>query len=83
MPCKEQTRGWSEEDKIQYAEVLHCTDKIVYAAKRYFNDCMQKRNRHMVGNSQYCVCYLKKNTGGIAYAVYYAEQKQLKMIYVE
>lgn len=46
LPCKEQTRGWSEEDKTQYAEVLHCADKIVYTAERYFNGCMQKRNRH-------------------------------------
>lgn len=77
LPCKDQTRGWYDSDVKRYNEILSRADKVVYTAEKYYDGCMLKRNRHLVNNSGYCICYLKKNKGGTAYTVNYAKQKGL------
>lgn len=80
LPCKKQTKGWNSEDKAQYDKALAAADKIVYTSDSYFSGCMQKRNRHMVDNSRYCICYLTKPTGGTANTVSYAKSKGSNII---
>lgn len=72
LPCKNQTRGWSDYDVKRYKDILRRADKVVYVSEHYYDGCMQKRNRHLVDNSGYCICYLKRNSGGTAYTVNYA-----------
>lgn len=77
LPCKDQTRGWYDYDIKKYNEILSRADKVVYIAERYYDGCMLKRNRHLVDNSGYCICYLKRDGGGTAYTVNYAKQNWL------
>lgn len=79
LPCKNQTKGWNGADKAQYDKALAAADKIVYTSDSYFSGCMQKRNRHMLDCSSYCICYLTKATGGTAYTVNYAKSKGLRI----
>ena len=74
LPCKDQTSGWYDSDVKKYNEILSRADKVVYTSERYYDGCMLKRNRYLVDNSGYCICYLKRNTGGTAYTVNYARQ---------
>jgi len=80
LPCKEQAYRWSNEDKSIYAMILHLADKVTYTSEHYTRYCMHVRNRHLVDNSNYCICYLNKSDGGTAYTVSYAINKGLKII---
>lgn len=79
-PCREQNKNWSEKDKIVYQNILESADKIIYVSNEYTNNCMLKRNRYMVDNSQYCISYLRKNRTGTSYTINYAEKQNLKII---
>ena len=78
LPCRSQTRGWSQADIDIYEEIKRRADKVTYTSENYFRGCMQKRNRHLVDNSSICICYLTKPTGGTAYTVNYARRCSLQ-----
>ena len=73
-PCHDQTKYWSANDIKRYERIKQHCDKFVYTSESYSRDCMLKRNRHLVDNSGYCICYLTQKTGGTAYTVEYAER---------
>jgi len=79
LPCIDQTKGWSSTDIDKYNYILSQADKIVYTSKKYYRGCMHKRNRHLVNNSSYCICYLENDAGGTAYTVGYANENGLKV----
>ncbi|HBN86416.1 MAG TPA: DUF1273 domain-containing protein [Clostridiales bacterium] len=80
LPCKTQTRGWSQADVDKYEEIKNTCDKYVYVSETYTPGCMYKRNRHLVNNSGYCICYLTESSGGTAYTVGLAKKNGLKII---
>ena len=80
LPCKNQTRNWRQNDIDIYDDIKQKADKVVYTSELYYNGCMQKRNRHLVGNSGYCICYKTHDTGGTAFTVNYANKQRLKII---
>ena len=80
LPCYNQTQKWGEKDIQIYEDIKSKCDKYVYISKEYNNECMLKRNRHLVDNSNYCICYFNKQTGGTAYTVRYAKERQLSII---
>lgn len=82
LPCYDQDRLWSYEDKKVYANIKAQADKIVYTSEKYTRGCMHKRNRHLVDGSAYCICYLVKEEGGTFYTVNYAKDANLKIINV-
>ena len=80
LPCRSQTRGWSQADIDIYEEIKRRADKVTYTSENYFRGCMQKRNRHLVDSSSICICYLTKPTGGTAYTVNYARRCSLQIL---
>lgn len=80
LPYWEQPNGWSVNDQEQYAIIRVKADEVIYTSWLYHRGCMQKRNRRLVDNSNYCICYLTKNSGGTKYTVDYAIKKELKII---
>jgi len=80
LPCKEQDKNWKEKEKIIYKNILKSADEIVYISDEFSKDCMLKRNRYMVDNSSFCICYLRKKRSGTAYTVNYAKIKNLTLI---
>lgn len=80
LPCKNQEKYWTEDNKAAFAEIKNQANKIVYLSENYSKDCMHKRNRHLVNFSGYCIAYLNKNSGGTAYTVNYARQKGLEIV---
>ena len=67
LHCKNQDKYWKENDVKIYNDIKSKADKIVYTSETYSKDCMLKRNRHLVDNSNYCICYLHQSTGGTAH----------------
>ncbi len=82
FPCLNQTKGWNEEDIVKYNAIKSQADKITVLSQEYYRGCMHKRNRFMIDNSGYCVCYCRKNTGGTAYTVDYAKKNNVTLIYI-
>ena len=74
LPCPEQTKGWREEDVRKYNFIKERAGEVLYTSNRFTYGCMHVRNRYLVDNSRYCVCYMTKNSGGTAYTVEYANR---------
>ena len=80
IPCGGQQDGYSKHDKIRYNRILENCDEQILLSNRYYNGCMQSRDRFMVDNSDVLVCYLRKDDGGTFYTVNYARKKGVKII---
>ena len=80
MPCNNQTRGWREESIIRYQSIRERADEVKCLSSVYYDGCMQARNRYMVDNSELCIAYLERATGGSAYTARYAEKNGVTVI---
>lgn len=80
LPCKNQTAKWKQSDIDMYEYIISQADKCVYTSENYYDGCMQKRNRHLIDNSSYCICYLTHKRGGTFYTYNYAKKNGLKII---
>ena len=83
LPCRDQTRGWSEAAKRAYSIVLERADSVCYASENYTPNCMHARNRAMVDGSDLCVAYCTSSHGGTAYTVLYARKQGVEVICLE
>ena len=81
LPCppEQQSLKWNDEQKKRYYEILDRADKVRILSPRYTNSCMLDRNRHLVDNSAYLICYLREHSGGTFYTVNYAEKRGLQI----
>lgn len=73
---------WNQRDIEVYDDIKSKADKVVALSECYYEGCMQARNRYLVQNSNYCVCYLKNVSSGTGYTVRYAEQQGLIVLNV-
>ncbi len=80
LPCKDQTKGWKQDDLQIYNNILERADSINYSSETYTRECIFDRNRALVDHSSYCICYLSNTRGGTAYTVKYARSKGLSII---
>ena len=80
LPCASQSNAWKTEDKKVYEYLLAVADETHILAPYYYKGCMQMRNRHMVDQSAYVICYCTKSTGGSAYTIRYAKELGCEII---
>lgn len=80
VPCLDQNKYYTPEQKAVYLRHINAADKIMCISKSYYNGCMLERNRQMVNGSEYCVAYLRKQSGGTAFTVNYAEKNGVRVI---
>ena len=81
LPCPEHDKFWNKTWKYRLREIKKKTAKIVYTSDYYHENCMYVRNRHLVDHSGWCIAYCRKNEGGTAYTVLYAEENQRRVLY--
>lgn len=82
LPCPEQTRNWRDGDVYRYQRIKAGADDICYVADHYTPSCMYERNRRLVEQSEICLCYLTRTSGGTAYTVRYARQLGRRVIHL-
>lgn len=82
IPCETQTKGWRTEDVVRYHAVKCAADCVEVLSPEYYQGCMHVRNRRMVDCSAYCICFLRRESGGTAYTVRYARRKGAVLIEV-
>lgn len=82
LPCppEQQSSHWNVEQRKRYYEILEQADKVRILSPQYTSSCMLDRNRHMVNNSAYLICYLREQRGGTFYTVNYAERQGIKIL---
>ena len=76
VPCRDQDRNFSVEDKKRYEKVLKKADETVVLAEHYYKGCMLVRNRYMVDRADHMIAHLYKKSGGTAFTVHYFVKKQ-------
>ena len=85
LPCKNQSRGWSDRDIEIYKNIRKRADSVQILSDVYHGGVMHMRNRAMVDASKYCICYWEKDPvqpsyGGTLYTVDYARKLGRKII---
>lgn len=81
LPCPDQTRYWSEEDRKSYEYIKDHANKVIYTSDHYYGGCMHLRNRRLVNGSLICVAYCRSGSeGGTAYTVDYAQNHGVELI---
>lgn len=73
LPCRNHDINWPEPQRAMIKKIIECSEAVTYVSEEYSNGCMQRRNRYMADRSSICIAYLKRNTGGTAYTVKYAD----------
>ena len=72
VPCVSQADKWPEDEQTLYRTILDDADEVITLSEKYYNGCMQRRNRFMVDHSSLCLCYLIRFKGGTWSTVRYA-----------
>ncbi len=83
IPCKNQTEKWKQEYIDRYEDLLEYCDKITYVSEDYTSDCMLKRNKYMVDNSDIVIAVWDGRSGsGTGATVNYARKQGKKVIII-
>ena len=69
IPCNEQDKYFSRNDKKRYADTLSKADEQVVLSESYYRGCMQARDKYMAERGDIMITYCKKQEGGTAYTV--------------
>ena len=64
LPCPTQTRGWGENDRHLYEQILALSHSHRYVSQSYFPGVLQLRNRALVEGADVCIAYLTTSSGG-------------------
>ncbi len=75
LPCKEQDKYFSKEDKARYRNALDFADEVVLLSESYYRGCMHVRDEYMANRADCAVTYCKKQQGGTAYTVRYLHRR--------
>ncbi len=84
IPCYNQEKYFSENDKKRYVSILEQSDERIFVSETYFKGCMQKRDKYMVERANVMIAYCKKSVGGTAFTVKTFEKSKpfSKIIYL-
>nr|WP_243108434.1 SLOG family protein [Maliibacterium massiliense] len=80
LPCHNQADRWPAEAQRAYRSIMQQADKVVYTATHYTPGCMQRRNRHLMDNSGWCICFLQRQSCGTFYTVQYGRRRGVQII---
>ena len=83
LPCVNQTDGWEQSDIDEYERIRVLADEIIYTSEENKKGCMHKRNRYLVDHSSLCICYMTRKSGGTAYTVKYAKNKEIAIVNIK
>ena len=72
IPYPEYRADWPEEAVRRQDEILRRSDKVVCACPEEQKGAFLLRDRKLVDESAFCICYCHRMTGGAAYTVRYA-----------
>lgn len=83
LPCKEQDKYWTPEQKAEYRKLLGYADRITQVSPNYTPDCMKARNRYLVDNSSLVIAAPYGDSVGTRWTINYAKKEKKKVIIIE
>lgn len=76
IPCPNQTFKWNDRDIFRYEKIKKQADKITLVSETYTPQCMLKRNRYMVDQSDLIIAVFNGIfKGGTWYTIDYAKKR--------
>ena len=66
LPYPDYRSGWPEEDFRRQEEIIRRSDKVVYVSQKTDPEAFLARERKLVDESTYCICYCHRLTGETA-----------------
>lgn len=83
LPCETQSNRWKVDQQEVYYKILGDCDKATLLQYAYTADCMNKRNRYMVDNSDFVISVWNGKPSGTGNTVQYALQQGKKIITID
>ncbi len=80
LPCKGHEAKWNNENKMRLLDILKNADETIYLSERYYDGCMQARNKYLVERSSVCVAYMKHGRSGTSQTVRMAREQGLAVL---
>ena len=83
IPCETQANKWTEKYRDRYFSIIEMSDKETLLQTHYTADCMHKRNRYMVDNSDYVIAVWNGSPSGTGKTVLYAKENNKEIIQIK
>lgn len=83
IPYAGQEEYFSQKEKALYRSLIGWCDKVTVLCDGYREGCFLIRDRYMVDGADAVLAYCKRETGGTAYTVRYAQKKGLPVRFVD
>ena len=80
VPFESFEKGWEEEWKERYYQVLREADEVHYISDRYTRDVYQKRNEWMIDHASMVIGCYTGASGGTRNTLEYAKKQEMYMI---
>ena len=77
LPCRTQSAGWSEDDKIKYREILRLSDEVRYISNEYTDTCMKERNQVLADEAEVLIAYVERRNSGSGQTLRMANGKEI------
>ena len=83
IPCETQANKWTEKYRDRYFSIIERSDKETLLQTHYTADCMHKRNKYMVDNSDYVIAVWNGSPSGTGKTVLYAKENNKEIIQIK
>ena len=77
--CQNQPQRFPDDWKRRYYALLKSADESLFLFDRYNPQCYYARDRYMIDNSSYLICYYTGHGGGTGYTVSYARERRINI----
>lgn len=76
LPCKNRDAKWNKHWRDEWNDMISLSDECRYITNGPYTDgCMQKRNRAMVDDAKYGIAFCRRQYGGTASTLRYAQKR--------
>ena len=74
LPCINQDRHWSKEQRSEYSKIISLADSVEYTSHYYSDECMKIRNMRLAECADLVVAYVNRWQSGAAQTVRMAQR---------
>lgn len=79
VPCLNQELKWKTSQKERYKNILSKCDDVIVLSKRYYDGCMNDRNKFMVEHASVCIACWNGKPSGTGNTVNFAKANGVKL----
>ena len=79
LPCANQEKNWSEQQKDAFAYTLSVADEVIYISEEYTDTCMKERNRYLAEEADLLIAYVSRYASGAGQTVRMAKSQGVQV----